>query len=455
MDSTLEEINPHSQSPKPNFMVKLKDNLIFKSKWAELNGAMGDLGTYIPIVLALTLASDLNLGTTLIFTGVYNFVTGAIYGIPMPVQPMKSIAAVAISHPEFGIPEVMASGICTAGILFVLGASQLMQLVYKLIPISVVRGIQLAQGLSFAMTAVKYIRNVQDFAKSKSGKERNWLGLDGLLLALICAVFILIVNGAGENQNEDQESTESETGYLRKKVRKIIFSLPSAFLIFLLGVVLAIIRGPKAVKGFKFGPSRIEVVSISKQAWKDGFVKGTIPQLPLSVLNSVIAVCKLSTDLFPEKREITATSVSMTVGLMNLIGCWLGAMPCCHGAGGLAGQYKFGGRSGGCVALLGVAKLVLGLVLGSSMVKVLTQFPVGVLGVLLLFAGIELAMCSRDMNTKEDAIVVLVCTAVSLVGSSAALGFLCGIVVHLILKMRNMGSDGQSCSSVLWFHRNP
>ncbi|PHT36759.1 Molybdate transporter 1 [Capsicum baccatum] len=432
MDSTVQENSPNSQSPKPNFMVKLKDNLIFKSKWAELNGAMGDLGTYIPIVLALTLASDLNLGTTLIFTGVYNFVTGAIYGIPMPVQPMKSIAAVAISHPEFGIPEVMAAGICTAGILFVLGASQLMQLVYKFIPISVVRGIQLAQGLSFAMTAVKYIRNVQDFAKSKSGKERDWLGLDGLLLALVCAVFILIVNGAGENQNEDQESTESETG-----------------------VVLAIIRGPKAVKGFKFGPSRIEVVSISKQAWKDGFIKGTVPQLPLSVLNSVIAVCKLSTDLFPEKREITATSVSMTVGLMNLIGCWFGAMPCCHGAGGLAGQYKFGGRSGGCVALLGVAKLVLGLVLGSSMVKVLTQFPVGVLGVLLLFAGIELAMCSRDMNTKEDAVVVLVCTAVSLVGSSAALGFLCGIVAHLILKMRNMDSDGQSCSSVLWFHRNP
>ncbi|MCE3216949.1 TATA-binding protein-associated factor mot1 [Datura stramonium] len=428
-----------------------------RSKWAELNGATGDLGTYIPIVLALTLASDLNLGTTLIFTGVYNFVTGAIYGVPMPVQPMKSIAAVAISNPEFGIPEVMAAGICTAGILFLLGVTGLMQLVYRLIPVSVVRGIQLAQGLSFAMTAVKYIKNVQDFAKSKSGGERDWLGLDGLLLALICAVFIVIVNGAGEDQNGNQESTETgdEEGWCSgKRVKKIVFSLPSAFLIFLLGVVLAIIRGPNAVKGFKFGPSRIEVVSISKQAWKQGFIKGTIPQLPLSVLNSVIAVCKLSTDLFPE-REITATSVSMTVGLMNLIGCWFGAMPCCHGAGGLAGQYKFGGRSGGCVALLGVAKLVLGLVLGSSMVKVLTQFPVGVLGVLLLFAGIELAMCSRDMNTKEESFVVLVCTAVSMVGSSAALGFLCGIVAHLLLKMRNMSSDGHSCTSVLWFHRNP
>ncbi|KAJ8570709.1 hypothetical protein K7X08_037681 [Anisodus acutangulus] len=122
--------------------------------------------------------------------------------------------------------------------------------------------------------------------------------------------------------------------------------------------------------------------------------------------------------------------------------------------GGLAGQYKFGSRSGGCVALLGVAKLVL----GSSMVKVLTQFlvGVGVFVVLLLFAGIELAMCSRGMNTKEESFVVLVCTSVSLVGSSGALGFLCGIVVHLVLKMRKMGSDGgQSCSSVHWLNRNP
>ncbi|KAF2304515.1 hypothetical protein GH714_032872 [Hevea brasiliensis] len=193
---------------------------------------MGDLGTYIPIVMALTLASDLNLGTTLIFTGMYNIVTGAIYGVPMPVQPMKSIAAVAISNKEeFGIPEVMAAGICTGGILLILGC----------------------------------------------------------------------------------------TG-----------------------------------------------------------------------------------------KDFSATSLSVTVGLMNLVGCWFGAMPCCHGAGGLAGQYKFGGRSG-----------------------------VGVLGVLLLFAGIELAMASRDMNTKDESFVMLICTAVSLVGSSAALGFVCGIVAHVLLKLRS------------------
>ncbi|XP_051137727.1 molybdate transporter 1 [Andrographis paniculata] len=442
---------------------KAKQNLALGSKWGELNGAMGDLGTYIPIVLAITLAKNLDLGTTLIFTGVYNFVTGAIYGVPMPVQPMKSIAAVAISNPAFEVPEVMAAGICTGGILFVLGATGLMRLAYRLIPIAVVRGIQLAQGLSFAMTAVKYIRELQSFGKSKAAGERPWLGLDGLILALVCAGFIMIVNGAGagvespagegggeidcEMDGGDRTDEADKWG----RWRAAIASLPSAFIVFLLGVVLAFVRGPGAVKGFRIGPSPISVVKISKDSWKEGFIKGTIPQLPLSILNSVIAVCKLSTDLFPDK-DVSATSVSITVGLMNLIGCWFGAMPSCHGAGGLAGQYKFGGRTGGCVAMLGVAKLVLGLVLGSSLVRILDQFPVGVLGVLLLFAGIELAMCSRDMNSKEESFVMLICAAVSLVGSSAALGFLCGMVVYLLVRMRRVGR-GQSWSS-LWFSSN-
>ncbi|CAK9166613.1 unnamed protein product [Ilex paraguariensis] len=240
------------------------------------------------------------------------------------------------------------------------------------------------------MTSVKYIRKEQNFSKSKSIGERDWLGLDGLLLALVCACFIMIVNDA-DDENEDRERNcdlgDEESVGRRRKLRKIIVSVPSAFIIFLLGVVLAIIRGPKVVKGFKFGPSSIEIVKISKHSWKEGFVKGTVPQLLLLVLNSVIAIR------------------------------------------GLAGQYKFGGRTGGCVALLGAAKLVF----GSSLVKVLNQFPVGVLGVLLLFAGIELAICSRDMNSKEESFVMLLCTAVSLVGSSAALGFFCGIVATCFL----------------------
>nr|KYP57197.1 hypothetical protein KK1_003455 [Cajanus cajan] len=406
---------PPTSEPNSSTVQKVKSNLVLRSKWAELNGAMGDLGTYIPIVLSLTLAKNLNLGTTLIFTGMYNIITGAIYGVPMPVQPMKSIAAVALADPSFSVPEIMASGILTGATLLVLGVTGLMQLVYKLIPQCVVRGIQLAQGLSFALTAVKYVRKVQDLPKSKSLDQRHWLGRV-------------------------------------RRAKRVIFALPSAFLVFVLGVVLAFVRRPRVVHEIKFGPSSIEVVKMSRHAWKQGFIKGTIPQLPLSLLNSVIAVCKLSSDLFPGK-DFSVTSLSVTVGLMNLVGGWFGAMPCCHGAGGLAGQYKFGGRSGGCVALLGAAKLVLGFVLGSSLAHFFNQFPVGILGVLLLFAGIELAMASRDMNTKEDSFVMLVCTAVSLVGSSAALGFLCGMIIFVLLRLRDW-INGKPINAI-WKHEGP
>lgn len=110
----------------------------------------------------------------------------------------------------------------------------------------------------------------------------------------------------------------------------------------------------------------------------------------------------------------------------------------CHGAGGLAGQYRFGGRSGASVVFLGIGKLVLALLFGNSFVSILNQFPIGILGVLLLFAGIELAMASKDMNSKEESFVMLVCAAVSLTGSSSALGFGCGILLFLLLKLREL-----------------
>ncbi len=64
-----------------------------------------------------------------------------------------------------------------------------------------------------------------------------------------------------------------------------------------------------------------------------------IPQLPLTTLNSVVAVCQLSSDLFPA-RSVQPVLVSVSVGLMNMVGAWFGAMPCCHGAGGLAAQVR-------------------------------------------------------------------------------------------------------------------
>ncbi|KAL6285815.1 hypothetical protein ACE6H2_010205 [Prunus campanulata] len=409
---------------------------------AELSGAVGDLGTYIPIILALTLVSHLDLSTTLIFTALYNFTTGLLFGIPMPVQPMKSIAAVAISEsPHLSLPQIAAAGLSTAGVLLLLGATGLMSFLYRFLPFPVVRGVQLSQGLSFAFTAVKYIRFNQDLAASKSTSPRPWLGLDGLLLALSSLLFLVLTTGAGDNDHTHNPSTENTINRRRSprlnQRLKVLSQIPAALVVFLFGLILCFFRDISILGDLKFGPSKITLLKITWEDWKIGFVRGAIPQIPLSILNSVIAVCKLSGDLFPDK-EASARTVSISVGVMNFVGCWFGAMPVCHGAGGLAGQYRFGGRSGASVVFLGIGKLVLALLFGNSFVSVLNQFPIGILGVLLLFAGIELAMASKDMNSKEESFVMLVCAAVSLTGSSSALGFGCGILLFLLLKLREL-----------------
>ncbi|KAL0425071.1 UNVERIFIED_CONTAM: Molybdate transporter 2 [Sesamum radiatum] len=123
--------------------LRLKTTLL-----SELSGAVGDLGTYIPIVLALTLVSHLDLSTTLIFTALYNIATGVLFGTPMPVQPMKSIAAVAVSEtPHLTVSQIAAAGISTAAVLFFLGVTGLMSILYRFLPLPVVRGVQLSQAL--------------------------------------------------------------------------------------------------------------------------------------------------------------------------------------------------------------------------------------------------------------------------------------------------------------------
>ncbi|CAL4962381.1 unnamed protein product [Urochloa decumbens] len=412
--------------------IRLKTSI-----WSELGGAVGDLGTYIPIVLALSLASHLDLGTTLIFTALYNFSTGLLFGIPMPVQPMKSIAAVALSSAHLTVPQIMSAGLAVAAILLFLGATGLMTFIYRLLPLPVVRGVQLSQGLSFAFTAVKYIRYVQDFSRSSSASTaaaRPLLGLDGLVLALAALLFIILATGSGDDEDVAGDGT------VRR--RRSCSRVPAALIVFALGLLLCFVRDPSILRGLRFGPAPLRIVKITWDDFKIGFWEGAVPQLPLSVLNSVIAVCKLSSDLFPERAELSPARVSVSVGLMNFVGCWFGAMPCCHGAGGLAGQYRFGGRSGASVVFLAVGKLALGLLFGNSFVTILGQFPIGILGVMLLFSGIELAMASRDMGTKEESFVMLICAGVSLTGSSAALGFISGIVLFLLLRLRDVDYRG-------------
>lgn len=59
---------------------------------AEVSGSLGDLGTLLPLMIALAVNNSISLSTTLVFSGLWNILTGVLFGIPLPVQPMKVCA---------------------------------------------------------------------------------------------------------------------------------------------------------------------------------------------------------------------------------------------------------------------------------------------------------------------------------------------------------------------------
>ncbi|KAL8846143.1 MAG: hypothetical protein Q9221_008747 [Calogaya cf. arnoldii] len=91
--------------------------------------------------------------------------------------------------------------------------------------------------------------------------------------------------------------------------------------------------------------------------------------------------------------------MGFSVSAMNLIGCWFGSMPVCHGSGGLAAQYRFGARSGASIIFLRVIKLVLGLFTGSFAKQVFQDFPDAILGIMVFAAALEIANVGETLNT--------------------------------------------------------
>lgn len=230
----------------------------------------------------------------------------------MPVQPMKSIAAVAIAEGDpLTVNQIMAAGLSTALVLAILGITGLMSAVNRLVPMPVVRGVQLSQGIAFGVTATKYILKQQDLTKSKAMGDRPWLGLDGLLLALSALCFIVIASGAGGSSVPHEDDDDDDTARTERRAREgRSVGVPTALLVFTLGVILAIARDPSALWKLEFGPSMPRFVHLTKSDWQIGFMRAAIPQIPLSILNSVIAVCKLSNDLFPSK-DVSPFKVSV------------------------------------------------------------------------------------------------------------------------------------------------
>jgi len=362
---------------------------------AELSGALGDLGTFVPIALSLIVVCGMDAGSVLVFAGLFNVVTGLVFAQPIPVQPMKAIAAVAVAE-ALAPGEIAAAGFVAGALVLTLGVSGIVERVERAVPRAVVRGIQLGVGIKLAAKGIEMATSLPV------------LGADSVAVAAVGALLVLFATD----------------------VRR----LPPALALLVAGLVLAAWSEPAAFQRTSLGWPGPRLILPTGPEWVTGSLRGAFPQVPLTLLNSVIAVCALSEDLFPG-RGVRARSMAVSVGLMNVGACLFGAMPACHGSGGLAGQYRFGARSGGSVVALGIAKMALGVAFGAAAVPVLQAYPKALLGVLLGFAGVELALPARQCAERE-AFFVAVVTAAGILAANAAVGVAIGIVAAWVSARR-------------------
>jgi sulfate permease, SulP family len=142
--------------------------------------------------------------------------------------------------------------------------------------------------------------------------------------------------------------------------------------------------------------------------WSALFVL-VIPQLPMTLGNSVAATCAVSRDYFgPAAERVTPARVSLSIALSNLAAGLLGGLPVCHGSGGVTAHYKFGARTGGAPVIIGAAFILLALLLGrEGAALLLGAIPGWVLAAMLAWTGLLHAGLAYDRRALLPVVLAM------------------------------------------------
>jgi hypothetical protein len=356
----------------------------------ELSGAFGDIGTDFPLIVGMILVAGLDVTSTLVLFGAMQIFTGIAYGIPMPAEPLKAMAVIVITQKLSG--NILYGGGLAIGILMLLfTVTGLIDWLARAVPKSVVRGIQLGLGLQLSLLALK-----------------DYVPADGRIgYALAAIAFVLTIALLGNRK------------------------FPPALFVILLGVVYGLAF--KVNVGALARSAGFTLPHLHLPATHDiwlGFLLLALPQIPLSLGNSILATRQVGEDLFPE-RQLTVRKISFTYSAMNLVNPFFGGVPTCHGSGGMVGHYTFGARTGGSVVIYGSLYLALGLFLSRGFAAVIELFPKPILGVILLFEGVNLIRLVRDTAASKAGFTLVLLVGLMCVG--LPYGYVLGLVVGTIL----------------------
>jgi len=397
-----------------------KENLLttkYRFNRQEFAGSLGDLGTILPIAIGMILVNGLNPSGLFLSVGIFYILTGFYYGVTVSIQPMKVIGAYAIAT-AMSSGQVLASGLLMGIVLLVLGITGAIDIIGKYTPKSVTRGVQLSTGTLLMAQGVKLMIGTSKLQLLHKMAE-PYLTIQalgpipiGIFIGIAGAVLTLFL--------------------LDNK------KLPAGLVIVILGLIIGLILGTK--QGFDklaFGfylPQWMPLGFPLKADFTFAVFALVLPQLPMTVGNAVIANADLSKEYFKEKsKKVTYKSLSITMALGCIFSFFLGGMPLCHGAGGLAAHYRFGARTAGSNYMIGSIFVLLVLLLGSGILTIIYLLPMAILGVLLVFAGSQLALTIQDVFNRKDLFVVVVILGITL-ATNLGVGVLTGFGLAYLLK---------------------
>jgi SulP family sulfate permease len=393
----------------------------YKFNRMELAGSLGDLGTLFPIAIGMILINGLNPMGMFLTIGLFYIISGIYFGVTVPVQPMKVIGAYAIAT-GISASQISASGFLIGCFLLIIGGTNAITVIGKYIPKSVVRGVQLSTGVLLMAEGVRFMIGTSKYQILKQAIEpyitvQNIGPIPiGIVIGVIGGIMTLLLL---ENKK-----------------------FPAGLIIVISGLILGAVLGThEGLDKLRLGINIPKILPYAFPTMADftfALLTLTLPQIPMTLGNAVIAYADLSHDYFDEKsKKVTYKAACISMALANFASFFMGGMPLCHGAGGLAAHYRFGARTAGSNIIIGLIFVILAIFFGLDMLSILYLVPMSVLGVLLLFAGTQLSLTVIDMKARKDLFVSLMILGLTL-ASNLAVGFIVGIAIAYTLKSERL-----------------
>lgn len=393
----------------------------FRFDRMELAGSLGDLGTLLPIAIAMVLFNGLEPMGLFLSIGIFYIAAGLYFGITVPVQPMKVIGAYAIAT-AMSAEQIAASTLLMGALLLLIGLTGTIEVIRKLTPKSVIRGVQLSTGALLIYSGIQFVIGTSQLQAMQHAVE-PYLTIQaigpvpiGLVIGIIAAIVTLLLL---ENKKA-----------------------PAGLVVILGGLLVGLLFGrPMETGSWDMGLHLPQVLPFGFPDSVDftfALFALVLPQLPMTLGNAALAYTDLSKQYFGERSaKVTNIKACVSMALANFCSFALGGMPLCHGAGGLAAHYRFGARTAGSNLIIGGLFAALAIFLGSHIINVLNLLPLSILGVLLVFAGLQLTMTIRDLESRKDYFVATLMLGITLATNLAA-GFIGGILVAWLLRWKKL-----------------